>query len=93
MCQEKPRPLVVGRYDDKMVLTFDLFVYQLVPNDLHHKFEDDVRNVEDGDDLDLLVQAVEGPILLVRHILDKLQAVLLSLVGMLIASRSFGVSD
>jgi hypothetical protein len=58
LCQEKPRPLVVGWYDDELVLTFDLFVDELVTYDLHHYVEDDVRNVENGDDLDLLVQAV-----------------------------------
>ncbi len=93
MCEEKPCPLVVGRYDDEIVLTFYLIVDELVPDDLHHKVEDDVRNVEDGDDLDLLVQAVEGPVLLVCHSLYKLQAFILSLVGMVIESRFLRESD
>ena len=92
MRKEKPCPLVVDRDDCELVLTLDLIVQVLIPDDLHRKVEDDERNVEDGDDLDLLVQAVEGSVLLVRLILDKLQALVFSLVGMLIGARSFRVS-
>ena len=94
MRKEKPCPLIVDRDDCELVLTFDLIVQELIPNDLHRKVEDDERNVENGDDFDLLVQAVEGSVLLVRLILNKLQALFLSyLVGMLIGTRSFRVSD
>jgi hypothetical protein len=58
MRKEKPCALVVDRNDCELVLTLDLIVQELVPDDLHRKVEDDERNVEDGDDLNLIVQAV-----------------------------------
>ena len=72
-----------------MILTFDIIVEELVPDDLHRKVEDDERNVGNGDDLDLLVQAVKGSVLLIDHSFHILQALLFILVGKLIANYTF----